>query len=161
MSAACLRIRIAPGSGDFESCRDRVEQFCEERKLSPKLVFKIVLALDELITNILSYGYEDAQHYDIELCLSCAEGALRLELRDNGRPFNPVEAAEPELDVPLDERKRPIGGMGIHLVKALMDGLEYRREDGHNVLVLTKRLTECAGGAGNPGAPHADAEAGS
>jgi anti-sigma regulatory factor (Ser/Thr protein kinase) len=63
---------------------------------------------------------------------------VTVTVEDDGVPFNPLEATEPDLDRPLEERS--IGGLGIHLVKNLMDDVEYRREAGRNYLVMRKRV---------------------
>ncbi len=144
MSNVVMSIRLAPGGGDFTQCTAEVERFAEELGLPPKLVYQITLVLDELITNIISYGYNSPDNYTIDVSASHDNGTLELLLVDDARPFNPVTAAPPELDVPLDERVKPIGGMGIHLVKAMMDEVEYERKDGKNYLKLKKNLSRCA-----------------
>ncbi len=146
MVHAEMSIRIAPGQGDFILCTREVEKFAESLGLPPKLVYQITLVLDELITNIISYGYDTPDSYTIEVQASCDDGILELRVVDDARPFNPIAAQPPELDVPLEERVKPIGGMGIHLVKSLMDSVEYQRKDGKNMLFLRKNLALCLGG---------------
>jgi anti-sigma regulatory factor (Ser/Thr protein kinase) len=113
-----------------------VESFAEEHRLPSKLSFQINLALEELVTNIISYGYRDTGPHEIRITLTIQNDKLRAEVEDDARPFNPAEAKPPDLDLPLEER--PIGGLGIHLAKSMFDTMEYRRDKGKNCLILTK-----------------------
>ncbi len=146
MVHADMSLRIAPGQGDFTLCTREVEKFAETLGLSPKLVYQLTLVLDELITNIISYGYDTPGCYTIDVQASCDDGILELRVVDDARPFNPITAQPPELDVPLEDRAKPVGGMGIHLVKSLMDSVDYQRKDGKNMLFLRKNLALCLQG---------------
>lgn len=97
---------------------------------------KIELASEEVLVNIMQYGYPTHEGQIIVDCQISGKG-IRIEIRDQGIPFNPLESA-PELDVdaPLEERK--IGGCGIFFITTLMDEVKYNREDEMNVLTLVK-----------------------
>src|SRR6266498_2918337 len=75
------------------------------------------LAIEELATNCIKYGYDDADEHVIEVTLSLSDGALVLTVTDDGHRFNPLEVAAPDITLPLDER--PIGGLGIHLLRQM------------------------------------------
>lgn len=126
----------------FSCFRPEVENFGMRHKFSPKLVFHLTLILDELITNIINYGYADFDEHPINVGLSLNGDTLTIRIEDDSEPFNILEAPEPELDVPLEDRERPIGGMGIHLVKNMVKNIDYKREDGKNILTLTKNLSK-------------------
>lgn len=126
----------------FEIFRPRVEDFCEKNGLSAKIMFKLTLVLDELITNIISYGYADMDEHPIDVSLSMEGTTLTLRIEDDAEPFNILEAPEPELDVPLEDRIKPIGGMGVHLVKNLMNCVDYRRENGKNIVTMQKDINQ-------------------
>ncbi len=144
MGQDTLHMRISASAQDFAHCTAKVEDFCAHHNLPHKFIFQITLVLDELITNIISYGYDAPGTHSIEISLSLDNELLRIRILDDGRPFNPLQdAEEPELEVPLELRKRPIGGMGIHLVKSIMDTIEYERRENTNVLTLTKDLATC------------------
>lgn len=113
-----------------------VDQFVEAHGLPNPLSFQINLALEELITNIISYGYSDAGQREIRIALRLKNGRLITEVEDDARAFNPLKMPPPDLDAPLEERK--VGGLGIHLVKNMFDTMDYRREDDKNKLVLMK-----------------------
>jgi anti-sigma regulatory factor (Ser/Thr protein kinase) len=116
-----------------------VATFGESHRLSDKVLHAVNLALDEIVTNIISYGYDDQADHQIVLRLSLQAEELTAEVEDDGRPFNPLEAPEPDLNQPLEERA--VGGLGIHLIRNMMDRMEYRRQDGKNLLVLKKRVS--------------------
>lgn len=140
-----MNLQLTSEAMDFSVCSSMVEEYCQRLGLPQKSIFKITLVLDELITNIISYGYDDPDSYLIDVQLFCKDDGLVLVLSDNARPFNPLlDAAKPELDLPLEQRARPIGGMGVHLVKSLMDSVHYERVDDRNVLTLKKSLDECS-----------------
>jgi len=113
---------------------DAIEAFGEAHDLPAKAIFQLNLALDELITNIVSYAFEGHAESRIELTVELRDGGLDAVLIDNGRPFNPVEAELPDLGEGLDERR--IGGLGLKLVRTYMDRLDYRRDGELNRLQL-------------------------
>lgn len=115
-----------------------IENFGEEHELSPKNIFELNLILDELITNIISYAYEDDSDHAIELEINKEKDELKIQLIDDGKEFNPLEKEEVKLDQDLDERK--IGGLGIHIVKEKTDEIKYKRESNKNILMLKKKL---------------------
>ena len=105
---------------------------------TPDFLFQIKLMFEEIGTNIAQYGYdEDEKTKDIRITLSSRRQSLTMEFIDDGRPFDPFcDAPPPDLDSSLEDR--PVGGLGIHLVRNLMDEAHYRREDGRNKVVLIK-----------------------
>ena|SRR5207248_2553801 len=119
-----------------------VHRFGESNHLSADDIMRIRLVLDEIVVNIVAHGYEDAgdsNHHDIHVHLDLDDhDVLTMRVTDDAREYDPRNAPAPRFDLPLEERRR--GGLGVHIVKAIMDTVEYRREDGHNVLTLTKRL---------------------
>jgi anti-sigma regulatory factor (Ser/Thr protein kinase) len=113
---------------------DAVEVFGERNDLPAKKLFQLNLVLDELITNIVSYGFEGQSGCEISLSLELRDGIVDAELVDNGKAFNPVEAELPELGEGIEDRR--IGGLGIRLVRTYVDRLDYRRDGGFNRLRL-------------------------
>ena len=120
---------------------ERISQILEElgklHHLPSKALYGVNLALEEILTNVISYGYEDKNEHEIIVRLSLQNGELVTEVEDGGRAFNPLELPEPDMNSPLEER--PIGGLGIHFVRELMDAVEYSRKDGKNLLVMKKK----------------------
>lgn len=141
MSKYEITMALSSCSIDFSEFASVIESFGERFDLSPKVVFNLTLVIDELVTNVVSYGYTDCDEHVITLKLEMGDdNTLQVEIRDDGVPFNILEAPPPELDVPLEERKKQVGGMGIHLVRCMMDDIAYERQDGYNVLILKKNL---------------------
>jgi anti-sigma regulatory factor (Ser/Thr protein kinase) len=95
------------------------------------------LALEEWITNIISYAYADRLEHWIMVRLMMAAGEARVEIEDDGREFNPLSRSPVDTSVPLEQRG--IGGLGIHMITRIMDAVEYRRVNGRNILTLRKR----------------------
>ena len=96
------------------------------------------VALDEVLTNVLSHAYDDAGAHEIRIVLAVYPGALQAEVEDDGRPFDPLTVAPPDRTAPLAERN--VGGLGIHFVRNLLSDVAYQRIGDRNRLVLTKTL---------------------
>lgn len=135
MSSASASLKIVPTLDQLERITAIVEDLGEQDHWPPDLIFKVNLVLDELSVNIVNYGGEASE---IEVLLAADADEVRVEISDDGRPFDPLnDAMEPDLDAPLEDRA--IGGLGIHLVREMMDELHYSREDGKNRLAMVKR----------------------
>ena len=104
--------------------------------LSERDLFCIDLVCDELITNTIKYGYSDTAEHEITIRLSVQPGEFVIELKDDGHPFNPLNSAPPDTNLALEER--PIGGLGIHLLREMMDRCEYQHADGKNCVTFQK-----------------------
>lgn len=96
---------------------------------------KMGLALDEAVTNVVLYAYPQKKGL-IKLTLKKTGDDIHVEIRDQGKPFDPTQAPPPDLAVPLEQRK--IGGLGIHLMRKSVDRLNYRYENGTNIFTLSK-----------------------
>jgi len=101
-------------------------------------VLALDLSLHEHLTNIINYGYDDSRPREIQIRLRLRDRLLHLEVEDDARPFNPLERAPVDTTVPLDQK--PIGGLGIHIMRRSMDALEYRRDGARNILTMRKRI---------------------
>ncbi|HVU38529.1 MAG TPA: ATP-binding protein [Opitutales bacterium] len=115
-----------------------IENFAEANGLDAAAAQTFNLCLDELFTNIVSYGYAgDGRAHEISLDLEARPAEIVAVLRDDAKAFDPLtEAPAPDLDAPLEERR--VGGLGVHFVKQLMTRVAYRRENGWNVLELAR-----------------------
>ena len=117
-----------------------VDQFGEECGFSAEDTAAINLMLDELVSNVIKYGYDDALEHQIYVKVTCERDLVTVRVEDDGKPFNPLEAPTPNhLDLPIEQR--PIGGLGVHIVKTMADSLDYRRENGCNVVTMKKRMS--------------------
>ncbi len=116
---------------------ETIDEFCASNKLPPDTGFALNLSLEEVITNIIKYAYDHNDEHIILVRLYINRGQVYIEVEDDGRPFNPLEVEPPDIHKPIDER--PIGGLGIHLVKNHMDSLDYKRNGDRNLLIMTKK----------------------
>ena len=110
----------------------------ERRNCPSELQVTIDLAVEEIFTNVANYAYQPASGRVTIGIVVGEEAVIRFE--DTGVPYNPLERPDPELEKPLMERD--IGGLGIFLVKKIMDRVDYMRIEDKNVLSMTKKLTE-------------------
>ena len=113
-----------------------VEEFCEKNNFSDEVTHDIRLALEEIFSNIVFYGFQDQDEHQIAISFSLKNNTLILEIKDDGIPFNPLEFKTPDLEIPIEERKT--GGMGIHIAGELVDEIEYFRKQNNNILVMKK-----------------------
>lgn len=136
-----LEINVAGDLAAIAEAQDAIEAFCARRGLPERVALSLSLVVDELLANILNHGgAETGLAPDIRLQLWLDQAQLVTELSDSGQPFNPLDAPPPELDLGLDDK--PVGGLGIHLVRQLMDDVQYRREGAYNRLTLRQRLAQ-------------------
>ncbi|WP_272699141.1 SpoIIE family protein phosphatase [Desulfovibrio sp. Fe33] len=140
MTRHSITFRMSNKENCFKRFRPKVEAFGAEHGLHPKIVFQLTLILDELITNIISYGYADFDEHPIDATVALEGDLLTIMVEDDAEPFNILEAPEPELELPLEERSKPVGGLGVHLVKSMVQDIHYKRENGKNVLTLNKDI---------------------
>ena len=122
-----------------------MDAFCAEHNVSSEIAFAVNVSVDELLTNTISYGYEDSDPHRIRMTVHMEGTVLVVELSDDAKPYDPTAAPDPDIDAPIEAR--PIGGLGVHFVRTLMDSFLYRRSDGRNVVTLTKE-TRRDGAAG-------------
>ena len=114
----------------------RIEEFCAARDLAPAVAFALNLSLDELLTNTISYGYDDGGSHRIDIAVRMEGSAIVVEISDDAKPFDPADAPRPDTGAALGDR--PIGGLGVHFVREMMDGFRYSRSGGRNIVTLTK-----------------------
>ena len=115
-----------------------VDELGEAEDWPPGMVYQVKLVLEELGVNIVTHGHDNDPEHEFEIILDSETDVLTIELRDEGQAFNPLtDCPEPDLESGLDDR--PVGGLGIYLVRTMMDELNYRREDNKNILTIVKR----------------------
>jgi serine/threonine-protein kinase RsbW len=117
---------------------EAVERFGAVHRLPADILSALQVAVDEIVTNAITHGYAPGVQGEIAVRLRHWPGSVVLEIEDDGVPFDPLQAPPPDLGLPAAER--PIGGLGIHFVRNLMDEVSYARRDGRNVLKLVKNL---------------------
>ena len=130
-----LQLTLHGADAGLRQLRPAVAEYCRCEGIDQRSQRRLKVIVDELVSNLLLHAHaQGGQELLIEVELDRTADGLRLCLRDNGQPFNPLEA--PDADVASDLEDRPIGGLGLHLVRQLASRLRYSREGGSNVLTL-------------------------
>ena len=117
---------------------DFVDMVCEEVGMDMAVAIQMNLAMEEAVVNVMSYAYPADTVGDVTIEAVTIADQLQFTITDCGTPFDPT--AKAEVDTTLSAEERPIGGLGIHLVRQLMDSITYERIDGKNVLTLRKKF---------------------
>ena len=115
-----------------------IDELGEEFGLPSELVFNLNLVLEEAVSNVILYAYPKEEHETIILTARKSEDQLLFVLTDTGKEFDPTQM--PDADITLSAEERPIGGLGIFLIRQIMNKVEYQRIDGQNVLTLSKEV---------------------
>lgn len=115
-----------------------IEEIGNDFSLSPDIVFNLNLVLEEAVVNVINYAYPKEEHQYIYLSATMKDGSIVLVLTDTGKEFDPTAAPEADINLSADERQ--IGGLGIFLIRQIMNEVKYERIEGKNVLTLEKKL---------------------
>jgi len=115
-----------------------LEDFRKENDLPRTITDDLKLCLEEVVSNIIKYGYKDSGSHKIIIEMELKRDSLLLSITDDAAEFNPLEYPLPDLSRPVEERDT--GGLGIHIIRRLMDSIEYKRQDNKNILFLSKNI---------------------
>ncbi len=135
-------LRIAASADRLETVVAFTERYLTELGVPPRLRNQAAVCAEEIFVNIAAYAYPDGAG-DVVLRLEATDGGFTMTFTDTGIPFDPLEKEDP--DVTLSAEERDVGGLGIFMVKRMMDRVDYRRENGRNRLTLEKRYPEGQG----------------
>ncbi|HSG30768.1 MAG TPA: ATP-binding protein [Thermodesulfobacteriota bacterium] len=134
-----LEIELKNKVSELGKLHDKIAEFWNENNLDTDKMCHINLSLEEIITNIIKYGYDDDSEHIIKIIIKLEDqSVINLERLDDGIEFNPFDHPEPDTSIPLEQRE--IGGLGIHLVRNCMDHYSYERNDNLNKIVLIKNI---------------------
>ena len=115
-----------------------IDTVAEEIGLDMSLTMSLNLAIEEAVVNVMEYAYPEGEQGNVDIEVSADERWLTFIISDNGIPFDPT--TQEDADTTLSAEERPIGGLGIFLVRQLMDSINYQRENGKNILTLSKKM---------------------
>ncbi|KUG29786.1 serine-protein kinase rsbw [hydrocarbon metagenome] len=132
-------LRLSNQLPELDRLAEAVEAFGERHGFPRKTVYQLRLVLDELLTNVISYGFSDNKDHEIEVEIRLAGSQLQFRIEDDAAPFDPLRVDSPDLTTTVEDRA--IGGLGIHLVRKLMDSVHYERRDDKNRLFLEKTIS--------------------
>jgi anti-sigma regulatory factor (Ser/Thr protein kinase) len=131
-------IILANDISEITRLHEFIEEIGNDFSLSPDIVFNLNLVLEEAVVNIINYAYPKEEHQYIYLSATMKDESIVLVLTDTGKEFDPTTA--PEADITLSADERQIGGLGIFLIRQIMNEVKYERIEGKNVLTLEKKL---------------------
>ena len=135
--SANLTLNMEAQLNEIERIGAAVKILSQAEGWAPELLFQIELVLEEIGTNIIKYGQDGKGETEIQITLTSDRKSLTMEIIDSGKAFDPFTDAPPP-DLESDIPDRPIGGLGVYLVRKMMDEASYRREDDKNIVTLTK-----------------------
>ncbi len=139
--SARLSLRLQATLDSLQELEQTVGNLARSEAWTSSLEYQIKLVLDELSSNIINYGYGDGDSGEIEIELTSGPETITIDITDDGQPFDPLtEGPPPDTESALEDR--PLGGLGIHLVRTLVDKADYQREGGKNRMTLVKRRQE-------------------
>lgn len=135
-----FRMSVGAHPGGVGEVSAAFETFAETNGIPEGVRRSVNVAVDELLANALSHGRTGRDPCSVTVEVELDNERLIVTLTDDGPPFDPFKQAAPDTTLSVDERQ--IGGLGVHLVRELMDEVSYQRRDGHNVVILVKQLVE-------------------
>lgn len=133
-----IRFMLSSSLSELERLHTILEQLKGDWQLPDTFILQLNLVLDELFTNVVSYGLGNEADQTVDFNLTHHGDAVEVIMCDRGRPFDPTTADTPDLDLSLDEK--PTGGLGIFLARRYADTFAYRRAEDKNILTLTKKI---------------------
>jgi anti-sigma regulatory factor (Ser/Thr protein kinase) len=133
-----LELMVPNRLSETSRVKKHFDAFAEDYGIPEKVRLKMNVVFDELLTNIISYAYQDNKEHDIKIKVELSADRLKVSMVDGGIPFNPLGVETPDTELPLEERK--IGGLGIHLVRKMIDKVSYRRRIHKNVITVVEYL---------------------
>ena len=133
-----LELSLANDLREMSVVAAEIDEFCTAQHLATEIAYAANLAIEELLTNSISHGYDDDEPHRIEIILRREPDDLVIVIVDDSAPFDPSRKPDPDVAAPLADRDP--GGLGLLLVHQVMDGIEYRRLQGCNIVTLTKNI---------------------
>lgn len=130
--------KIVNSLSEIEGLINSFNEFAEQNKISKQDMSQFDIALDDLTNNIISYGYKDNRKHEINFSGELSGNKLKITIIDNGKHFDPFQLEKPDITQSAEERE--IGGLGIHLVKSIMDEVQYKRLKNSNKITIYKRV---------------------
>lgn len=140
---------------ELERLREFIDAFCRLEKMPEKTCYQLQVALEELVLNAIKYGECEPKKDAIRLVIKRENDEVRAVLSDSGISFNPLEAPPPDLTASVADR--PLGGLGIHLVRHFLPSIRYERREGRNYLYFAKPIDSGSGPVSPEGGIHANA----
>jgi len=133
-----LSLKVRNARDAIGEASEAAEAWLERYEPSAEALYFVLLAIEELVLNCIEFGYDDEDEHTILVDLWVADGKVTMRLTDDGHAFDPLAVPAPDLSLGLEQR--PVGGLGIYLLRELADDIAYERRDERNRLTLSKRM---------------------
>lgn len=130
-----MSLALDSDPSELQRLADELAEFSDQQSWQPEMSFKINLVLEEIVMNIISHG-RIADGSAIEVTVTSNEDTVSVKVADSGIPFDPLINA-PQAEITGSVQQRPVGGLGIHLVRTMMDEISYQREENKNLLTMS------------------------
>jgi serine/threonine-protein kinase RsbW len=140
MAAQEYKFELKNDLSELKALHRHLNHWGEAIKLKAISISRINICLDELFTNIVSYGFNDDLEHIIKFTLNVDNNLVTIDIEDDGIPFNPLDKVDP--DFPANVECAKIGGLGIHIIRSLMDNVYYERKQANNKLTMKKNIRE-------------------
>jgi serine/threonine-protein kinase RsbW len=134
-----LTVRVAASQEGLRAATEAFDQFEAAHSLDPESTWPVHVALDEILSNIVGHGSAGCAEVHIDVTVALAAGWLEVAVEDDGPGMDPLSRPAPDTTASLDDRQP--GGLGVHLVRNLMDRVAYARDGGRNRIVFARRLS--------------------
>ena len=134
----CQTLNVKNQIEELNRVAEYLDELGEQWELAVPLIFSLNLVLEEALTNIILYGFDDQSEHKIEVEFKKSDDQLVITISDDGIAYDPTLKEDPDLTLSVEER--PIGGLGIFLIKKIMDQVVYNRNGNKNFLILTKNI---------------------
>jgi anti-sigma regulatory factor (Ser/Thr protein kinase) len=138
--AQALLVEMAASRADLSQLLEQFGEFAALHDLPADVRRDVHLVLDEIVSNVIGHGQAEGSPCHITVRMALARDILRIDITDDGRPFDPLTAPTPPIEAALADRSP--GGLGIHLVRHLADRLTYTRRNGRNHLVVHRAIVK-------------------
>ncbi len=123
---------------ELETIQLCLDELVEKWNVPAALGMTLNLVIEEAFTNVVNYAYDDSDEHSIEVVFEMQSKILSISLIDDGIAYDPTQNATPDLSLSVEERS--IGGLGVYLIKSMMDEVAYERKAGKNILLMRKRI---------------------
>src|SRR5690349_18076703 len=138
MNVERLELRLLNRPEEIKRLQATLEQFGARHRWPIEVLHEIELVIEEWVTNIISYAFDDAAEHQIAFLLEAYPDHVEIQTQDDGKPFDPLSLPHPDFTLPVEQR--PIGGLGIYMIRKLTDEAHYSREGSQNFFRFTKSL---------------------
>ena len=138
-----LELTIQNQISEIGKASATLEAFAAQQQLAGQVVVAMQIVFEELLSNIIKYNYDSEEPRDIEITVQAAEDQVTATIIDDGIAFDPFDAPAPDTTLALEERE--VGGLGVHIVRTMMDSVSYQRDGNRNVVTVSKHLDKAEG----------------